>query len=84
MEARGPYVAQLQSTRRLTVNVALDVGDAIDELAKRHGITITDVIRRAVSIYKFIDDEMTSGVKILVERDGTVREVKFPDKGKDE
>jgi hypothetical protein len=63
--------------RRLSVNVALDVGEAIDELAKRHGTTITDVIRRAVSTYKYIDDETAAGAKILVERDGTIREVKF-------
>ena len=63
--------------RRLSVNVALDVGEAIDELAERHGTTITDVIRRAVSTYKFVNDEVASGGKILVERNGTVREVKF-------
>ena len=63
--------------RRLSVNVALDVADAIDKLAKRHRTTITDVIRRAVSTYKFIDDEASAGGKILVERNGTIREVKF-------
>jgi len=63
--------------RRLSVNVALDVGEAIDMLAKRHRTTITDVIRRAISTYKFIDDEVTSGGKILVERNGAVREVTF-------
>jgi hypothetical protein len=63
--------------RRLSVNVAPDVGDAIDQLAKRHGTTITDVIRRAVSIYKYIDDETTVGARILVEDKGTIREVKF-------
>jgi ribbon-helix-helix CopG family protein len=63
--------------RRLSVNVALDVGEAIDELAKRRGTTITDVIRRAVSTYKFVDDEVAAGGRILVERNGTVREVKF-------
>ncbi len=46
-------------------------------LAKRHRTTITDVIRRAISTYKFIDDEVTSGGKILVERNGAVREVTF-------
>jgi hypothetical protein len=63
--------------RRLSVNVALDVADAIEELADRHNTTITDVIRRAVSVYKFIDDEVAGNGKILVERGGTVREVKF-------
>jgi hypothetical protein len=63
--------------RRLSVNVSLDVGDAIDKLAKKNRITITEVIRRAVSTYKFIDDEVTAGGKILEEKDGTLREVKF-------
>lgn len=63
--------------RRLSVNVSLDVGDAIATLAERHNTTITDVIRRAVSTFKFIDDEVDAGGKILVERGGTIREVKF-------
>lgn len=66
-----------QDVRRLSVNVAPDVGEAIDVLAKRHGTTITDVIRRAISIYKYIDDETAHGAKILVEKNGTLREVKF-------
>jgi hypothetical protein len=71
-KVRSPTVG-----RRLSVNVSLDVGDAIDKLAKKNRITITEVIRRAVSTYKFIDDEVEQGAKILVERDGTIREVKF-------
>lgn len=63
--------------RRLSVNVSLDVGRAIDQLAKRNKTSITEVIRRAVSAYKFIDDEVAAGGKILIEKDGTIREVKF-------
>ena len=76
----SPQVAVAPSAsygRRLSVNVALDVGEAIDELGKRHGTTITDVVRRAVSTYKFVDDEVAAGGRILVERNGTIREVKF-------
>jgi hypothetical protein len=76
MESAVAY-APSQDARRLSVNVAPDVGEAIDDLAKRHGTTITDVIRRAVSIYKYVDDETSRGAKILVEKDGTFREVKF-------
>jgi len=65
-------------SRRLSVNVADDVADAIGILRERHGWSITEVIRRAVSALKFIDDEVTKdGGRILVERDGTVREVMF-------
>jgi hypothetical protein len=71
------YAPSAAIGRRLSVNVALDVGDAIDELAKRHGTTITDVIRRAISMAKYIDDETSTGGKILVEQNGKIREVKF-------
>ena len=65
-------------TRRLSVNVSCDVGEAIEELAKGNNTTITDVIRRAVSIYKFVDDVVhVHDGKILVEQGGSVREVQF-------
>lgn len=73
-----PPETQAAMGRRLSVNVALDVGAAIDELAKRHNTTITDVIRRAVSVAKYIDDETRNPhAKILIERDGVIREVNF-------
>ncbi len=68
---------QAAGWRRLSVNVAYDVADAIDELREGRGWSITEVIRRAVSILKFVNDEETKGGRILVERDGTIREVKF-------
>jgi Ribbon-helix-helix protein, copG family len=63
--------------RRLSVNVADDVARAIDEIRARRGWSITELIRRAVSILKFIDDEAMHGGKVLVERDGKIREVTF-------
>jgi hypothetical protein len=63
--------------RRLSVNVADDVAGAIDQMHTQHGWTITEVIRRAVSILKFIDDEVAHGGRVLVERDGKMREVRF-------
>jgi hypothetical protein len=65
------------NARRLTVNVAADVGDAIEEMAQQQGITIADLIRRAVSTYRFVRDEVGQGHKILVEQDRSVREVTF-------
>jgi hypothetical protein len=63
--------------KRLSVNVADDVADAINTLHVKHGWTISDVIRRAISTYKFIDEETENGAKILIERDGNIREVRF-------
>ena len=69
-QQRTPY-------RRLSVNVAEDVAGAIDQMGTRHGWTITEVIRRAVSILKFVDDEVSQGGRVLVERNGKVHEVRF-------
>lgn len=69
-QEKAPY-------RRLSVNVAEDVAGAIDQIGRRHRWTITEVIRRAVSILKFVDDETAQGGKVLVERDGKLREVRF-------
>lgn len=66
-----------QLGRRLSVNVALDVAAAIEELAARHGVAITEVVRRAISAYKYLDDERALGRKVLMERHGTVWEVTF-------
>lgn len=63
--------------KRLSVNVANDVAAAIAVMAEKHNWTISDVIRRSVSTYKFIDDEVDKGAKILIERDGVIREVRF-------
>ena len=77
MSPRAGAAQGAMTGRRLSVNVASDVAAAIEDLAKRHDTTITDVIRRAVSVYKFMDDEVRDGGKIMVERGGTVRELKF-------
>jgi hypothetical protein len=63
--------------RRLSVNVALDVAQAIEILMRRHHVSTTEVIRRAISAYKFLDDEIAAGHKIIIERDGSLCEVKF-------
>jgi hypothetical protein len=73
-----PRPSPSAGSRRLSVNVADDVADAIGTLRERHGWSITEVIRRAVSALKFIDDEVNKdGGRLLVERDGTIREIRF-------
>ena len=66
---------------RLSVNVAPDVGTAIQQLAARHGITVTEVIRRAVSVLKFTDDEQAQGSLLLVKRGSAISEVTFSFEG---
>ena len=52
-------------TTRLNVNINDETAAALQELASRRQTTVTEVVRRAVSIYKFIEDEVMDGDKKL-------------------
>ncbi len=46
---------------RLSVSFTGDALAAIEAIAKRHGVSEGDVARRAISVLKFLDDEMERG-----------------------
>jgi hypothetical protein len=63
---------------KLTINVTAPIMDALRELSARHGTTVTEEVRRAVSVWKYLDDELRSGGKLLLEKEGSrVRELVF-------
>lgn len=43
---------------RLSVNINAETKRALEELAAREGVTVTEVVRRAISVYKFVEDEL--------------------------
>lgn len=55
---------------RLSVNLSREAAEAIREIQERRGITITEVIRRAISTQKYIEDATDKGAKILIEQPG--------------
>lgn len=52
-------------TVRLSVNINDETEEALKELAARRGTTVTEIVRRAVSVYKFVEDEVGSNGKSL-------------------
>jgi len=64
---------------RLSVNLSDEAADALRSYVKRHGVTVTEAIRRAISILKYVDDVRAEGSRILVaDKDGkNIREVVF-------
>lgn len=60
---------------RLSVNINDETDAALRELAARRGTSVTDVVRRAVSVYKFIEDEVGENHKTLQLRDRSTDEV---------
>lgn len=55
---------------KLNININDETEAALKELAARRGITVTETVRRAVAVYKFIEDEMDAGGKLQVIHEG--------------
>lgn len=45
-------------TTRLSVNINDETAEALKDLAERRGTSVTEVVRRAVAVYKFVEDEV--------------------------
>lgn len=52
-------------TTRLSVNINDETAAALRDLAERRGTTVTEIVRRSVSVYKFVEDEVAAGGKTL-------------------
>ena len=63
------------SSRRVNVNFSEDAYRSLEELAARRGVTVSDLVREAINLEKWVDDTTRGGGRILVERDGQIREV---------
>ncbi len=63
---------------RLSVNLSLETAETFKELITRKGMSITEGIRRAIAVWKFLEDERSRGNEIaVIEKDETVRKVVF-------
>jgi hypothetical protein len=49
---------------RLSVNLNAETAEALREIADHWGISATEAVRRAISVYKFIDEETQEGSRI--------------------
>lgn len=50
---------------KLNVNINDETAAALKDLAARRQTTVTEIVRRAVSVYKFVEDEVVDGNKTL-------------------
>jgi hypothetical protein len=77
-EPTGPKGSQTSSPQRLSVNLSPEAAAALRWLKARYGGSTTEAIRRAISTEKYIQEQVDSGAKILVAREGQpLREIVF-------
>lgn len=69
--------SQTESRRVHRVNVNFSEGAyaELQRLAAIKGKSISDVLRDAISLEMWFQDTIASGARVLVERNGTAREV---------
>jgi hypothetical protein len=61
---------------RLSVNVSTETAEAFKSAARRKGLTITEGARRAIAVWKFVEDEAAAGNELaVIEPGGSVHKV---------
>lgn len=66
------YVA---TVHRVNVNFSESAYETLEDLAKRRGKSMSEVLRDAIALEKWFDDTYREGGRFLIDRDGETREV---------
>jgi predicted transcriptional regulator len=64
----------VSGSKKITVNLADEVLDAAKELAQTHHVTLTEILRRAISTQAFLETAQREGKDVLL-RDRETREL---------
>jgi hypothetical protein len=51
--------------------------DALKEIAQRNGVSVETALKQAILNEKFIEEQTASGAKLLIEKNGSLRELVF-------
>jgi len=62
-------------SKRVNVVFSEPIYQALEDLARSKGVTMAEVLRDAISLEKWFEDTRKEGSRVLVEREGTVREI---------
>jgi predicted DNA-binding protein len=65
----------MATSHRVNVNFSESAYETLDELARRRGKTMSEVLRDAISLEKWFEDTRSEGGRVLIERDGEAREI---------
>ncbi len=73
----GPNSPGAADVVRLSINLAPDVATALKDLASARGLSITEAVRRAIAVWKFVEDERARGHRLaVVESDGKTERIR--------
>lgn len=67
----------VQNLVRLSVNLSPNVFGELKNYADRKGVSVTEAVRRAISVLKYVDDAQDRGASLNIEENGALKEVQF-------
>ncbi len=71
----APVAEGERSIRRVNVNFSQSAYETLEQLAVAKGKTMSEVLREAIQIEKWLTDTQTQGWHVLLEKNGRVREL---------
>jgi hypothetical protein len=78
MSASTQDMDQSAEKQRTSFNLPKEVLEIVREIARKRGLSMGEVIRKAITTEKYITDEIEAGSKVLVQKaDKSFREVVF-------
>jgi hypothetical protein len=69
--------AQPDPLVRLSVNLTPEVADELKDYATRKGVSVTEAVRRAITVLTFVENAQSRGASIHLEEGGALKEVLF-------
>ena len=69
----------MPATKRLSVNLSDKAYSDLEAMANERGISMTEVLRKAIGMEKFLSDAQSKKMKILLEdTDGSIQQIVVP------
>lgn len=75
--AAPPAESEAVDTVRLSVNLAPVVADTLKGYSRRKGISVTEAVRRAISVLAYVDAAQDRGASLNIAEAGKLKEVQF-------
>ena len=77
--AEGRTPQRSSTADRITVALVPKAADDLQHTVDRTGLSKTDVVNRAVSLYEFIDGRLSEGAELLIRdaKTGQVEQIKL-------
>jgi hypothetical protein len=62
---------------RLSVNLSPAVFDEVKSYADHKGVSVTEAVRRAISVLKYVSEAQDRGASLNIEENGSLKEIQF-------